>query len=90
MTIDDFIQFWDKSNFYSGTKIHKDDYEYLKNHLVENCHNYDDYIENYINKPQDTKFHPDLWSSPYCGDLRNGGTVAGQQPAQPGNPGGAH
>lgn len=34
--IDDFIQFWDKSNFYAGTKIHKDDYEYLKNHLAEN------------------------------------------------------
>ena len=72
MTIDDFIQFWDKSNFYSGTKIHNQDYDLLKDMLVENCHNFNDYVENYIDNPQDTKFHPDLWPSPYCGDLRNG------------------
>ncbi|MBE6360048.1 MAG: hypothetical protein E7059_01170 [Treponema bryantii] len=72
MSTEEFIQFWDKSNFYAGTKIHKEDYEYLKNHLVENCHNFNDYVEKYIDKPQDTKFHPDLWPSPYCGDLRNG------------------
>ena len=72
MTIDDFIQFWDKSNFYAGTKIHNQDYDLLKDKLVENCHNFDDYVENYIDNPQDTKFHPDLWPSPYCGDLKNG------------------
>lgn len=72
MTIDDFIQFWDKSNFYAGTKIHKEDYDLLQDKLVENCHNFDDYVENYIDNPQDTKFHPDLWPSPYCGDLKNG------------------
>ena len=44
MTIDDFIQFWDKSNFYSGTKIHNQDYDLLKDKLVENCQNFNDYI----------------------------------------------
>lgn len=72
MKIEEFIKFWDKSNFYSGTKIHNQDYDLLKDKLVENCHNFDDYVENYIDNPQDTKFHPDLWPSPYCGDLRNG------------------
>lgn len=72
MTIDDFIQFWDESNFHSGTKIHNQDYDLLKDKLVKDCHNFNDYVEKYIDKPQDTKFHPDLWPSPYCGDLRNG------------------
>lgn len=69
---DEFIGFWDESNFFPGTKIHKEDYVLLKSKLVENCHNFDEYIEKYIDEPQDKKFHPDLWPSPYCGDLRNG------------------
>lgn len=71
MTTEDFIQFWNSSNFYGDTKIHKEDYESLKNHLVEGCRNFNDYISNYIDNPQDTKFHSYLWPSPYCGDLRN-------------------
>lgn len=38
MSTEEFIQFWDKSSFYAGTKVNKEDYEYLKSHLVENFH----------------------------------------------------
>ena len=49
MTIDEFIKFWDKSNFEPGTKILKDDYKFLENHLVENCHNFNDYVKRLLN-----------------------------------------
>ena len=35
MTSEELKQHWDKSSFYAGTKLNKEDYEYLKSHLVE-------------------------------------------------------
>lgn len=70
MTTEELIKFWDKSNFVEGTKIHKEDYEFVKDNLVTNCKDFNSYISYYFDNPEDSNFHSNLWPSPYCGDIR--------------------